>query len=141
MRLLAPHSPQAYSTERQRIVDDMQRQMLATAKGTPTRQRLDAQLDKALRSKGRQAHTLPARLVDALSLDTADYQDRGWSRPPAAREVVYTRAPEAAPGVVPRRLTRRRASRAGRDQPTVARFFSWPDGRGPASRTPSELAS
>ena len=123
VRLLAPHSPQAYSTERQRIVDDMQRQMLATAKGTPTRQRLDAQLDKALRSKGRQAHTLPARLVDALSLDTADYQDRGWSRPPAAREVVYTRAPEAAPGVVPRRLTRRRASRAGRDQPTVARFL------------------
>ena len=123
VRLLAPHSPEAYSAERRRIVDDMKRQMLATAKGTPTQQRLDAQLDKALRSKGRQAHTLPARLVDALSLDTADYQDRGWSRPPAAREVVYTREPEAAPGVVPRRLTRRRASRAGHDQPTVARFL------------------
>ena len=123
VRLLAPHTREAYSAERQRIVDDMQRQMVATAKGTPTRQRLDAQLDKALRSKGRQAHTLPARLIDALSLDTADYQDRGWSRPPAAREVVYARAPEAAPGVVPRRITRRRASRAGRDQPTVARFL------------------
>ena len=123
VRLLAPHSPAAYSTERQRIMDDMKRQIVATAKQTPTAQRIEADLDKALRSKGRKAHTLPERLVDALALDTADYQDRGWSRPPAARRVVYARAPEAAPGVVPRRLTQRRPTPAGRDLPTVARFL------------------
>ena len=53
---------------------------------------------------------------------TADYQDRGWSRPPAAREVVYARAPEAAPGVVARAAGRRPA-RTARDHPTVARFL------------------
>ena len=56
------------------------------------------------------------------SLDTADYQDRGGSRPPDAREVVYPRAPGAAPGVVARR-TGRRPARTGLDHPTVARFL------------------
>ena len=66
---------------------------------------------------------LPERLLDALALDTADYQDRGWSRPSGAREVLYARAPDAAPGVVPQRLSRRRPSRPRRDLPTVARFL------------------
>lgn len=113
VRLLAPLTPDAYSAERQRIMDDMKRRICATAKRTPTPNRLDADLDKALRSKGRQAHTLPERLLDALTLDTADFQDRGWSRPPAAREVVYARAPEAAPDVVPRRSARRFPRSAG----------------------------
>ena len=122
VRLLAPLTPDAYSAERQRIMDDVKRQILAAAGRPPTHRAIEKQLDKALRSKGRQAHTLPERLVDALSLDTADYQDRGWSRPPAAREVVYARAPEAAPGVVARSAGRRPA-RPGRALPTVARFL------------------
>ena len=122
VRLLAPRTPDAYASERQRIIDDMKRQMLAAPGRQPTQRAIEKQLDKALRSKGRQAHTLPARLVDALTLDTADYQDRGWSRPPAAREVVYTRAPAAAPGVVARPAGRR-PTRTGRDLPTVARFL------------------
>ena len=100
----------------------MKRQMLAAPGRAPTQRGIDRQLDKALRSKGRQAHTAPERLVDALALDTGDYQDRGWSRPPAAREVVYGRAPEAAPGVVARPAGRRLA-RTARDLPTVARFL------------------
>ena len=60
--------------------------------------------------------------MDALALDTADYQERGWSRPPGAREVVYARAPEAAPGVVARPVGRR-PTRSARDLPTVARFL------------------
>ena len=123
VRLLAPHTPDAYSVERQRIMDDMKHQILAAAARPPTQRAIEKQLDKKLRSKGRQAHTLPERLVDALSLDTADYQDRGWSRPPAGREVVYARAPEAAPGVVARTARRRRVARTGRDKPTVARFL------------------
>ena len=123
VRLLAPLSPDAYSTERQRIIGDMKRRILATTARPLTERQADAKLTKMLISKGRQAHTLPERLVEALSLDTADYQDRGWSRPPAAREVVYARSPEAAPGVVPRRFVRRRPSSAGQDRPTVARFL------------------
>ena len=112
VRLLAPRTPAAYATERQRIIDDMKQQMIATARRLPTPQRLEAAIDNALKSEGRQAHTLPERLVDALALDTADYQDRGWSRPPAAREVVYARAPEAAPGVVTRAVGRLRGPAA-----------------------------
>ena len=123
VRLLAPRTPDAYATERRRILDDMTRQMLAAAGRPRTQRAIERQLDKALRSKGRKAHTLPERLVDALTLDTADYQDRGWSRPPAACEVVYVREPEAAPGVVARPTLNRRPTRARSNQPTVARFL------------------
>ena len=122
VRLLAPHTPDAYAAERQRIMDDMRRQILAAPGQRPTGHAIEKKLDKALKSKGRQAHTLPERLVDALALDTADYQDRGWSRPPAAREVVYARAPEAAPRVVAR-AAGRRSARTERDLPTIARFL------------------
>ena len=122
VRLLAPHRPDVYAAERQRIMEDMRRQVLAAPVRRRTEHAIDKQIDKELTSKGRQAHTLPPRLVDALALDTADYQDRGWSRPPAAREVVYARAPEAAPGVVARAAGRRPA-RTARDHPTVARFL------------------
>ena len=122
VRLLAPLGPQMYAAERQRLLDDMERRLRDTATRALTPRKLQIELDKAFQSKGRQAHTLPQRLVDALSLDTADYQDRGWSRPPAAREVVYIRALDAAPRVVPRRFTRR-AKQGGRDMPTIARFL------------------
>ena len=122
VRLLAPRTPAAYAAERQRIMDDMRQRLLATAGRPPTERTIETKLDKALKSKGRQAHTLPERLVDALALDTADYQDRGWSRPPAAREVVYARAAEAAPGVAAR-AAGRRPTQTARDLPTVARFL------------------
>ena len=123
VRLLAPLSPAAYLAERRRITDDLKRQIRSNAKKQLTEKRVEAKVKKALRSKGGNADTLPERLVDALSLDTADYQDRGWSRPPSAREVVYSRAPEAAPGVVARRVGQRRPSQSRRELPTVARFL------------------
>ena len=122
VRLLAPRTPDAYAAERQRIIDAMRRQMLAAPGHRPTERAVEKKLNNALKSKGRQVHTLPERLVDALTLDTADYQNRGWTRPPAAREVVYARAKEAAPGVVARG-TSHRPARTGRDRPTVARFL------------------
>ncbi len=123
VRLLAPLSADAYAAERRRIMDDLRRRIRATSKQARTEKALDTEIDKELRSKGRQAHTLPERLIDALALDTADYQDRGWTRPPASLEVVYARKPEAAPRVVARRLTRHRPSRTGINLPTVARFL------------------
>ena len=122
LRLLAPRTPDGYAAERQRIMDDMKRQIRAAGARAPTEPAIEKALDKALTSKGRRAHTLPERLLDALTLDTADYQDRGWSRPPAAREVVYARAPEATPSVVAR-APGRRPARTRRDLPTVARFL------------------
>ena len=123
VRLIAPLSPRVYSTERQRMIDEMRSQLSSTAKRPLTPRQTDMKLEKALTSKGRGAHTLPERLVDALTLDTADYQECGWSRPPAAREVVYARAPEAAPDIVSRRFARRPLSRAASERPTVARFL------------------
>ena len=123
VRLIAPLSPRVYSTERQRMIDEMRRQFSSMAKRPLTPRQADDKLKKALTSKGRGAHTLPERLVDALTLDTADYQECGWSRPPGAREVVYARAPEAAPDVVSRRSLGCRRSRAAPDLPTVARFL------------------
>lgn len=123
VRLMAPRTPSAYAAERRRIMDDIKRTMHAASEPSPTQRAIEKRLDKELRSKGRLAHTLPERLVDALSLDTADYQDRKWSRPPASREVIYARAREAAPGVVARTRGRPRASATGRASPTVARFL------------------
>jgi len=123
VRLLAPRTPNAYAAERRRLIDEMKRQIRVRAKRSPIERTVDAQLDKALRSKERQAHTLPERLVDALALDTADYQDRGWSRPPSSREVLYARAPQAAPRFAARPRARHPLSRAERDLPTVARFL------------------
>ena len=123
VRMIAPLSPNAYSAERQRLVDEVTRQVRARAKRSLTDRQTNAKVTTELTSKGRKAHTLPERLVDALTLDTADYQDRGWSRPPAAQEVIYARAPEAAPGVVPRRFAKRQPSQGARRLPTVARFL------------------
>lgn len=105
------------------LIDDTKRQILAAPRHASTRRRIEKQLDRALRSKGRQADKLPERLVDALALDTADYQDRGWSRPSAARKVVYSRAPETAPGVVASPTGRRRLAETGHALPTIARFL------------------
>ena len=122
LRLLAARTPDDYAEVRRQVLDDTKSRLLASAKPPHTANALQKNLDKALQSKGRRAHTLPERLADALALDTADYQDRGWSQPPAAREILYTRASEAAPRVVgPARL--RRVGEADLAPPTVARFL------------------
>jgi len=41
------------------------------------------------------ASTLPAHLLDALSVETADLRKQGWSQPPAARKVSYLRPVDA----------------------------------------------
>ncbi len=135
VRLLAPRSPAAYAAERQRLIAKAGRES-ADATSQPRRAsktRRGGQAGAELRTEATGADmpparlvddTLPARLVDALALDTADYQERGWSRPPAAHEIVYLRDADASPGVLPRRPStgRRRAAR-DEDRPTIARFL------------------
>ena len=120
VRLLAPLQPERYATERERLMASAKERIRSAARKPPSSSRLETDLEKAFLSKGSGMDTLPERLVDALNLDTADYQDRGWSRPPAAREVVYARAADAATGVVPRLATRRSKLKP---LPTVARFL------------------
>ena len=124
VRLLAPLDPQAYATERERLMEGARERICAAAKKPPSPKKLETELAKAFRSRKNGMDTLPARLVDALALDTADHQDRGWSRPPAAREVVYAREAKVAAGVISRVPTRRRGSGARpKPLPKVARFL------------------
>ena len=97
IRLLAPLSGAEYREERNRLV-------------------------AGLKPKSKILQTLPERLVDALTLETADYQAQGWNRPPASREAIYSMEPEAALGVKSRQ-TSQRTPRQQREQPTVARFL------------------
>ena len=66
--------------------------------------------------------TLPTRLLDALMLETADYKECGWSRPPASRSVPYTLHQDAAPRTRPAPRSRSTPTRSGMP-PTVARYL------------------
>ena len=124
VRLLAPLDPRMYGTERERLIESARERICAAAKKPPSPKKLETEVAKVFRSRRSGMDTLPERLVDALDLDTADYQDRGWSRPPAAREVVYARDTKAAAGVVSRASARRRGSGSrSKPLPTVARFL------------------
>jgi CRISPR-associated protein Csb2 len=69
--------------------------------------------------------TLPPKLLDALSVDTADLRKQGWSRPPASRHVTYLRPVEAlrpkrgSPKSAPRRTTTARYLLIGKPLPRV----------------------
>ncbi len=124
VRLLAPRTPRDYAAERARLLEERRSQLLASSGRPISPGEIEKRLDKDLRGKKGQAHTLPKRLVDALTLDPADYRNRGWSRPPAAREVVYTREPDTVPRVVARLpAVRSRRARTEPRPPTVARFL------------------
>ena len=123
VRLLAPLSPAMYATERRRLIADEEERIRVAAKKPLSPKRLENEVFKSFRSRGSGMDTLPERLVEALNLDTTDLQDRGWKRPPAAREVVYARDRKAAGGVVSRAAGRRQRSGSKPRLPTVARFL------------------
>ena len=123
VRLLAPLSPAMYAAERRRLIADEEERIRVVTKKPLSPKRLKNEVFKSFRSRGSGMDTLPERLVDALNLDTTDFQDRGWKRPPAAREVVYARARKATGGVVSRVGGRRRRSASRPELPTVARFL------------------
>ena len=118
VRVIAPRSAGDYAAERARLIRELEISCRATAedsgKKPPTPRALERSRDKAF------GPTLPERLADALTLDTADYQKYGWSRPPAAREIVYARAPLSP---VPRRPPPARRSNDDRSRFTVARYI------------------
>src|SRR5262249_45434742 len=91
VRLIAPRAPADYAGERDRLLaafaDRERRKVHVGGKKPPTEKALATARNKAFGT------TLPLRLVDALMLDTSEYQRFGWSRPPASRHLVYLRRP------------------------------------------------
>lgn len=118
VRIVAARSARDYATERERLMrefeDGARAESEASGKRPPTSSSLERRRKKVF------GPTLPERLTDALALDTADYQKYGWSRPPAAREVLYERPSLSA---VPRVLRRAREVPDDRSHFTVARFL------------------
>ena len=123
IRLLAPLSPEAYAGERTRLIERARERIRVDMGDTTPTKKLEAKVADEFRSKGSKLDTLPERLLEALSLDSADFHDRDWDRPPAAREVVYARCSSTSLGVSPRIRAARRNLNAGQKRPTVARFL------------------
>lgn len=123
VRLLAPLPPAMYTDERDRLIANEKERIRMAAKKPPSATKLQTEATKAFRSKASGMDTVPERLLDALALDTADYQDRGWHRPPAAREVLYARDERVAAVVTPRARRRHAGSSTDAKKPTVARYL------------------
>ncbi len=123
VRLLAPLPPAMYTDERDRLLANEKERIRMAAKKPPSARKLQTEVIKAFRSKASGMDTVPERLLDALALDTADYQDRGWHRPPAAREVLYAREERAATVVTPRPRPQRAGTSTNVNMPTVARYL------------------
>jgi len=124
LRLLVPLAPSHYGKVRSRLhAAEAHRIRSTTARLSPAK--VNQKVLRTFRSRHSGRDTLPDGLSDALALDTADYQDQGWHRPPAAREVVYFLAHEAELRVTASTNHRRagRASKARGVLPTVARFL------------------
>lgn len=82
--------------------------------------------DERLKSQHRPADKLRASLpedwLEALSLDTSDWQAAGWNQPPAARVLTYRRPPGALRAVARKVRSRPLRGAASTTSPTTARF-------------------
>jgi len=82
IRVLVPRSPVAYKAERERLRVREEEKIRVTwnKKQKLTPKVLSNQVIKSFRARSG-VDTLPRRLLDAISIDTADLQNRGWDRP------------------------------------------------------------
>ena len=116
--VLAPLTAAGYAAQRERLLEQADADELAAAeaagKRPPTARTLSRKREKMI------GGTLPERLMDALTVDTADFQKHGWSRPPAGREIHYQRTPLAPH---PRRAVGHRSRPPDRSRYTVARYL------------------
>ena len=121
-RLLVPRSPHGYQIERSRLMDQEARRIRAASKRPPTGRGLHNKVRGSFRARSG-VDTLPACLLDAISVDTADLQNRKWDRPPAAYEVVYARDPSTSPGVLSRSVRDFSKAKLMPRLPTIARYL------------------
>ena len=116
--VFAPLSAPAYAALRAHLLEQADADERAAAQAAGKR----APTERVLRGKRDRTFgvTLPERLMDALAVDTAEFQKHGWNRPPAAREIGYRRAPLSPH---PRRPASHRARTPDRSRYTVARYL------------------
>ena len=116
--VLGPLTASGYAERRTRLLADAEAEERpaahAAGKRPPTARALDKQQQR------RFGVTLPDRLIDAVAVDTADFQKHGWNRPPAAQEIRYQRRPLSPH---PRRVAARRVRTPTRSHYTVARYL------------------
>ena len=110
VRLLAPAAPEAYS-------GFCREKRLAAGMSPDERGRLP----RLNTSQKKLALTLPLDWLDALSVETGELQAAGWSAPPAAVTLSYTRPLHALRSIAPK-VTRRFRSSSSRSAPTTARY-------------------
>ena len=116
--VLVPLTADGYAARRDRLLAQAEAEERAAAQTAGNRPPTGLALDR--KRHRRFGVTLPERLVDAVALDTADFQKHGWNRPPAAREIRYQR-PSLSPH--PRRVVTRRQRASDRCRYTVARYL------------------
>ena len=117
--LLVPRSAKSYQIVRDQLLAQEKRRIQAEASKMIPEDGLLSKAKSAFCFKG--VDTLPADLVDALSLETTDLQKLRWHRPPAASEIIYARDYSTSPSVVPRSIGKNKLNKGSR-QVTVARF-------------------
>jgi len=118
--LIAPLAPEEYKAARARLITNMKEKIKQEKGAQLSDTKLETELNKMIAVK-KGPNTLPERLIDALILDTADYQNNGWNKPPASREVLYSCDEATTPGVIAR--VPQRAAATKTSNPTVARFI------------------
>ena len=91
--VIAPRSASSYAAERTRLIKKFEKRLRSEAEISGKKPPTDNMFEKKLTKEF--GPTLPELLVDALSLDTGNYQKYGWNYPPAAREIMYV-APETS---------------------------------------------
>ncbi|MCY3625077.1 MAG: type I-U CRISPR-associated protein Csb2 [Candidatus Dadabacteria bacterium] len=120
VRVIAPRSADDYASERTRLMGEFEKKLYdkakASGKKTPTEEALKREAERKF------GPTLPELLVDALSLETKDYQRYGWSRPPASREVIYA-APYEEKSLIPQGYNSRSRNIKKEKRYTVARYL------------------
>ena len=121
-RVLVPRSAKSYQAERVRLMNQEAGRIRASSNKLLTERALRSKIERSFRSRGG-VDTLPLRLVDALTVATADLKNRKWGQPPAAYEAIYSRPQNVSPRVLSRSVAGFRKANTMSDLPTVARYL------------------
>lgn len=98
LRLLAQHTPDAYAAERQRIMDDMRRRILAAPKQRTTERAIEKELDSAHVDVG-ELETIDIGGTPRRAIHFHRFRSRGReAQPDAAGALLRIELPEAIEG-------------------------------------------
>ncbi len=121
IEMLAALPPDTYAAQRQRLIAEQSGQIQEKRGKAAAGRSIAGAAMTAFHTPGG-VSTLPERLLDALMLETADYKECRWNRPPASRSVPYTLDDDAVPRVRPARRAHA-VTQQSAPLPTVARYL------------------